>query len=365
MARPLRVEFPGALYLVTARSLPRQRLFRDSMEVEDFLSRLPELAEAFGVNCHAFCLLPDHYHLIFETPEPNLSRALHRLNAGYTARVNARRKRRGPLLQTRYRSLVVGEEWLVPLSVHVHLNPVRKRLTVEPWSYAGSSARGYSAGAAPVPGLTTARILALAGSGATYRRRMDEALAEPPPAPWKQVWRQVVLGGEALRQTVLAAVQDRDVREIPGFSTRPEGPSLDQVVALVAEQTGLSVSHLTSGKFQRVLARKVAIYLARRFTGCTLREIGEVFGVDYTTVHMAARRLEELRVTDPGVEEFVAGLEEELRRSSPPAPPAAAPVFEARVTEVGAPEPVAADPPAPAKRPEGKRRKGGGQMDLF
>lgn len=365
MARPLRVEFAGGLYLVTARSLPRQRLFRDAGEMEDFLSRLPELAEAFDVACHAFCLLPDHYHLLLETPQPNLSRALHRLNAGYTARANARRRRRGPLLQSRYRSLVLGEEWLVPLSVHVHLNPVRKRLTGDPWSYAGSSARAYAGDSGAAPGLVTARILALAGGGSAYRERMEAAIAHPPAAPWRHVWRQLVLGGADLRERVLASVEGRDVREIPGFGTRPEGPSPEQVVALVAEQTGLPVSQLISGKFQRVLARKVAIHLAWRFSGRTLKEVGEVFGIDYTTVHMAVRRLEELRARDPAVEEFVAGLEDELRRMSGPAPIPEDPGSEEMREETAAPLPAADDVAPPPGRARRRKRADGGQLDLF
>ncbi|MBE0617697.1 MAG: transposase [Proteobacteria bacterium] len=365
MARPLRVELPGGLYLVTARSLPRQRLFRGDTEVADFLSRLPELTEAFGVACHGFCLLPDHYHLLLETPQPNLSRAVHRLNAGYTARVNAHRRRRGPLLQTRYRSLVLGEEWLVPLSVHVHLNPVRKRLTADPWSYIGSSARAYAADGGPVPGLTVSRVLDLAGGRMGYGASMESAMVAPPPAPWKQVWRQVALGGEELRLRVLAALEGRDVREIPGFRERPGGLSLEKVIALVEEQTGLPASELTSGKFQRVLARKVAIHLARRFTGCTLREIGDVFGVDYTTVHMATRRLEALRTQDPAVEAFVAGLEEQLRRdlqsTSMPgeAPSGALPLIP------GGPGSAAAGPAGKAVRPVRRRRGARGQLDLF
>ncbi len=365
MARPLRVEFAGGLYLVTARSLPRQRLFRDAAEMEDFLSRLPELAEGFDVACHAFCLLPDHYHLLLETPQPNLARALHRLNAGYTARANARRRRRGPLLRSRYRSLVLGEEWLVPLSVHVHLNPVRKRLTGDPWSYAGSSTRAYAGAPGAVPGLVTARILALAGGKSAYRARIEAALDDPPAAPWRHVWRQAVLGGADLRQRVLSSVEGRDVREIPGFGTRPEGPSPEQVVALVAEQTGLPVSQLTSGKFQRVLARKVAIHLAWRFTGRTLKEIGEVFGVDYTTVHMAVRRLEELRARDPAVEEFVAGLEEELRRVPEPAPVSADPGSGEVRDGTAPPAPSADDSAPPPGRARRRRRADGGQLDLF
>lgn len=369
MARPLRVELPGGLYLVTARSLPRQRLFRDGEEVGDFLSRLPDLAEAFGVVCHGFCLLPSHYHLLLETPQANLSRALHRLNAGYTSRVNARRRRKGPLLRSRYRSLVVGDEWLVPLSVHVHLNPVRGRLTADPWSYPGSSARAYGPGCEPVPGLVTGRVLALAGGRPAYVQRVEAALRDPPPPPWPQVWRQTVLGGEELRRRVLEAVGDRDLREVSGFGSRPEGLSPAQVVDWVAEQTGVPVAQLTSGKFQRVLARKAAIYLARKLTGATLREIGELFGVDYTTVHMAVRRVEELRARDGSLDGLLVSLEEGLRQlgagGSPPVPeegreaPGAEPGTEPETG--GAPE-----APAPTRTPRPPRtKKRKDQLDLF
>ncbi len=313
MARPLRVEYPGALYLVTARTLPRQRLYRDSTELEDFLGRLPQLAEAFGAVFHAFSVLPNHYHLLVETPGGNLSRVLHRLNAGYTATVNAGRRRRGPLLQSRFRAVLTEESWLVPLSVYVHLNPTRKGLTEEPWTWPGSSARAYPPGVEEVPGLHRDRVLELAGGEEAYARKIREAMETPPRPPWKQVWRQVVLGGEDLRRRVAAALEGANPREFAGFKATPSGPSLDEVLELVSESTGLGPDEILRGKFQRLLVRKVAIYLARRFTGLTLREIGEAFGVDYTTVHMAARRLEELRRADPSVESFVSGLEQELR----------------------------------------------------
>jgi len=314
MTRPLRIEFPGALYLITARALPRQRLVRDASEIDDFLTRLPALAEGFGVVFHGFCVLPDHYHLLAETPQSNLSRALHRLNAGYTATVNARRKRKGPLLQSRYRAILLDESpWLLRLSVHVHLNPVRKRLAPDPWAYPGSSARAFAPGGAPIPGLCTSRVLDLAGGREAYARLVEKALSRPPPAPWKEVWRQTVLGGEALRQQVLAWIAGKDLREFAQFSSAPPGLGLEEVLSVVAEQTGLRPEDLLRGKFQRVLARKAAMYLTRRFTGLTLREIGEAFGVDYTTVHMAARRVEELRANDAAVDEFLRGIEEELR----------------------------------------------------
>lgn len=314
MTRPLRIEFPGALYVVTARALPRQRLFREASEAEDFVARLPALREGFGAVFHGFCMVSDHYHLLVETPRGNLSRVLHRLNAGYTATVNARRNRTGPLLHSRYRSVLIEEEpWLVRLSIHIHLNPVRKRAAKDPWEYLGSSARAFGVKAAGIPGLETSRVLDLAGGRESYRGLLEAALRKPPPAPWKEVWRQTVLGGEALRARALGGLEGKDLREYAGFSHRPEGLDLDELLALVAEHTGLRTEDIVRGKFQRVLARKAALYLARRFTGLTLREIGDAFGVDYTTVHMAARRVEELRSAEPAVDEFLLGMEEELR----------------------------------------------------
>jgi putative transposase len=351
MTRPLRIEFPGALYWVSGRALPRQRLVRDPSEVEDFLARLPALAEGFGIVFHGFCVLPDHYHLLAETPQPNLSRVLHRLNAGYTATANARRKRRGPLLQSRYRAILLDQDpWLLRLSVHVHLNPVRKRLAPDPWSYPGSSARAFAPGGAPVPGLRTSKVLGLAGGREPYARLVEEALSRPPAAPWKEVWRQTVLGGEALRQRVIAGIEGKDLREFAEFSDVPSGLGLDELLSVVAEQTGLRPEDLLRGKFQRVLARKAALYLARRFTGLTLREIGEAFGVDYTTVHMAARRVEELRTKDGAVDEFLSGIEEELRaRGHGP--------------KHGEPEPP--ENKRQRKKPSGGQEKRSAQLKLF
>jgi len=372
MSRPLRVEFPGALYLVTARAAARQRLFREDGERQDFLARLPELTGAYGAVFHGFCVLPDHYHLLVETPNGNLSQVIHRLNAGYTAALNARRRRRGSLLQSRYRALLLDEDWLVPLSIHVHLNPVRKRLTPDPWSYAGSSAAGYGRAEVLVPGLNTDRVLGLAGGRKAYAESLDSALLNRPPAPWKQVWRQVVLGGEELRQRVMYAVRDRDVREVPGFSPRPSGSSLSRVLTVVSESTGLDPSQLTTGKYQRVLARKVAIYLARRFTSCTLKEIGDAFGVDYTTVHMAVRRVDERRAEDSVLDDLLTALEEELSREQEGRQPVAE---EQSAVSPSSPQPPAVPvaeeeeaggaTPAEGRGRRSRRRKEGGQLDLF
>lgn len=355
MARPLRVEFPGALYWITAQAVPRQRLFRDDGDTADFAGRLPDLVAGFEAVFHGFCLLPARYDLLLETPRANLSRLLHRLNSGYTASANARRRRTGPLLRSRYAAVLLDEPWLLRLSVHLHAAPVREKRCRDPWAFPGSSARAYAPGGISVPGLTTDRVLGLAGGRERYARLLEEALADPPLSPRGAVWRQVALGGEELRQRVLAAAEGKDLREIAGFRAPRGGATLDEVVKAVAERTGLAPDEIRAGKFQRVLARKAALYLARRFTPCTLREIGDAFGVDYTTVHMASRRVETLRREDAGVEAFLSGLEEELRARKPPA---------ASPGEGAAPVPSARRGGRQARKPSGPPPERG-QLKLF
>ncbi len=344
MARPLRLEFPGGVYLVTARTRPRVRLFRSAEDLERLAARIADLVRAHGAVVHAFCFLPDHYHLLVETPRGNLSRVVHRLNAGIAA--SRRPRSGGALFRGRYRALAIEPgAWLVPLSIHVHLNPVRRKAAADPWSYPGSSAPAYAG--LPVEGVSTDRVLALAGGADAYRRRLEEARARPAGRPWKEAWQGVALGGPEFVERIRSMLSGRDLREIPGFGRRGRGPGMDEVVAHVAAFTGLSPEEILRGKYQRVLARRAAMYLARRCTDLTLRRIGEAFGVDYTAVHMAVRRLDEQRREDPVLDAFLEELEAGFRAE-------AAREGDGR--------------PAPRARRRQRRETGpetGGQMSLF
>ena len=102
MARPLRVEFPDAAYHVMARGNERRSVFRDDVDRRRFLATLGELVERFGVRVHAYCLMPNHYHLLLDTPQANLSQAIGWLQVTYTVRFNCRHRRSGHLFQGRF-----------------------------------------------------------------------------------------------------------------------------------------------------------------------------------------------------------------------------------------------------------------------
>lgn len=126
MARALRIERAGGRFHVTARGNERKNIFRDDTDHFHFLELLSQLGERFGVRVHAYVLMDNHYHLLLETPEANLSRAMHWLNASYCVWFNRRHRRHGHLLQGRFGALVVEDDagWQ-EVGRYVHLNPVR------------------------------------------------------------------------------------------------------------------------------------------------------------------------------------------------------------------------------------------------
>ena len=128
MARQLRVEYPGAIYHVTCRMLgdSRSRLFRDNADFDRFLLRLSERVEQYNIRLYMYTLMLNHVHLVFETPEGNISRFMHSMTTAYTVYYNLRHKRHGHLFDGRFKAkLVDGDNYLLALSRYVHLNPVK------------------------------------------------------------------------------------------------------------------------------------------------------------------------------------------------------------------------------------------------
>ena len=128
MARPLRLEFAGALYHVTACGNERHNIFLGNIDDNRgaFLDVLASTCERFNWICHAYCLMTNHYHLLVETPDANLSKGMHQLNGVYTQYVNRRHGRVGHLFQGRFKGILVERDsYLLELARYVVLNPVR------------------------------------------------------------------------------------------------------------------------------------------------------------------------------------------------------------------------------------------------
>ena len=132
MVRPLRIEFPGAVYHITARGNARAKIFKDDADRDAFLSVLEQVLTQFDWLLHAYCLMDNHYHLMIETTEANLSAGMRQLNGVYTQRFNRRHRRVGHVFQGRFKAIVVDRDsYLLELCRYVVLNPVRARMVRE------------------------------------------------------------------------------------------------------------------------------------------------------------------------------------------------------------------------------------------
>ncbi len=117
MSRPIRIEFSGALYHVTSRGDRREAIYEDDEDRIRFLEILQNVITDFNWTCHAYCLMTNHYHLVIETPDANLSKGMRQLNGVYTQASNRRHQRSGHLFQGRYKAILVdADAYLLELS---------------------------------------------------------------------------------------------------------------------------------------------------------------------------------------------------------------------------------------------------------
>jgi len=272
MARPLRIEFPGALYHVTSRGNARQRVFRDDEDRELFLATLAWVVERFGWRCHAYCLMDNHIHLLIDTPQPNLSRGMRQLNGVYTQRFNRRHGKVGHLFQGRYKAILVEKEgYLLELARYIVLNPVRAKMVKTPERYPWSSYQPML-GLAPVPpALAIEWVLdQFARTRATARRRYAKFVHDGigVPGPWEEVKGQVLLGSEAFIERLAPQLQECSTREIPKRQRLVHRPPLRTLLAGTDSKT----------------ARNIAMAQAYLKHGYTLSEISHAVGLHYATI---------------------------------------------------------------------------------
>ena len=142
MSRPLRIDIPDGWYHALSRGLGKRVIFEDARDHEHFLELLGGMVGRYGVRLHAYVLMHNHYHLLIQTPQANLSRAMQWLNVSYGVWFNKRHDRVGPLFQGRFKALPVEAEgsWALQASVYLHLNPVRNGLVQakEGWMYSSA-----------------------------------------------------------------------------------------------------------------------------------------------------------------------------------------------------------------------------------
>jgi putative transposase len=277
--RQLRPDFAGALHHVYSRGIDGRDIFRNDDDRLFFLHWLGLVVEKFGWIVHVYTLMSNHFHLMIETPEANLSRGMQQLLTNYAQMFNAtsdgnaqgrsrkRRRRRGSLFEGRFKShLVEKESYLLELSRYIVLNPVRAGMVERPEDYVWSSYRA-AMGLDPAPSwLTTSWVFSkfgptIADARPEYRRFVDAGLGIER-TPWDDLRHQIYLGtAEWLAETRAWVEGEERSIEIPKVQRFIARPAAQRVLEVVAEVMDVSVADIVEdrGGLPRMLAAHLAV----------------------------------------------------------------------------------------------------------
>ncbi|MDD3926350.1 MAG: transposase [bacterium] len=273
MARPIRIEYPGAVYHITARGNAGWPIYQDEKDRELFLELLGDITEQFEWQLYAYCLMGNHYHLLLETPGGELSRGMQKLNSVYTQKFNRKHNRTGHIFQGRFKSLLVEKEnYLLELCRYISLNPVRAGMVKDPSDWHWSSYRATIGEDESPKWLETEWILNQFGSeAASARRRYADFIAEGMKSQGQLPIgeERVALGSESFKTTLEEAIKGkRQLAEVPRYQRMLGRPALEEIFK--------DISHKQE--------RDGAIYKAAREHGYRQREIGDYLGLHHSTI---------------------------------------------------------------------------------
>jgi len=321
MARPLRIQYPGAVYHVTCRGNERRNIFEDDEDRRIFLRFIAQSINIYSVKLHAYVLMGNHFHLLVETPLGNLGEFMRHFNITYTGSFNRRHKRVGHLYQGRYKSILVEKEsYLSILSRYIHLNPIRvkalekapdKKKLEELLRYPWSSLPGYLD-----KGKRSGMIdytLALAPYGGdtdrgrkAYQKQLIADIAEGLDVKG-DVFAQSIIGGDEFIQWVKDTFLDeKEQREQPSIGQIKQHRQKEAILQLIEKETG---KNLDSLKQEKGDLRRMAMELLYRYSGIKGPEIGELFDVDYSVVSQERKRFRERLKQQSALKDIVERLE--------------------------------------------------------
>jgi putative transposase len=286
MSRPLRIEYPGAVYHVTSRGNEKKPVFKDDTDRDNFLNALKHVNKRYNWICHAYCLMTNHYHLLIETPDGNLSIGMRQLNGVYTQLFNKWHNRTGHLFQGRYKAILIQKDsHLLEVCRYVVLNPVRAKMIERPEDWKWSSYLATAGRAKPHPCLTTDWVL---GQFSRKRGKAEQEYRQfvhwgiGQKTIWTEVRGQSLLGEDTFMDKLTDRLKKhKDITEIPRSQRYATRPALAVLLpdGIVEDQK----------KLKRRLSQAVEQH------GYRQSELARHVGVHYSTISRWLREYENAR----------------------------------------------------------------------
>jgi REP element-mobilizing transposase RayT len=327
MARPLRIQYENGYYHVTCRGNARDDIFVDDTDRNAFLELLARSAEIYQVDILAFVLMTNHFHIVIKTPLANLQEFMRHFNISYTSWFNHRHHRVGHLYQGRYKSFVIdADNYLMEVSRYVHLNPVRiKKNEILPVKDRRKHLRNYQWSSYPDYIRETTRYSWLnrqevlgyfrddnPGGRKAYARFVESGLSLDIPTPLEKGKGHGIIGDKSFIEKISARYfKSMEKREVPALRKIEQQINPGRILDAVAVVSGAEKPAFLARGYQGI-ARGLAMELLYRHGGLSQREIGELMGIDYSSVSVGRKRFRSLTEQDKECENLVTRIQEIL-----------------------------------------------------
>lgn len=298
MARPLRIEYPNAWYHIMSRGRRSEDIFLGTMDYEMFIDLLRESCTMWNLRIVAYCLMPNHYHLLVQTPEGNIARCMRHINGVYTQRFNRTHSCDGQLFRGRYKSILVdGDSYLLELVRYIHRNPIKAGLVDKLSGYPWSSHIGYISVAKKWDWLHKEFVFSLLTADRQhwlidYRKFVSATCEEEISGVLhKKKWPSV-LGPESFVDWVKGKYYRLGPNpDVP--QAKELAPSAETIVTAVCNYYHVGINDIDRsrrGYFNE--PRNVAVFLVRKLRGDSLKVIGQRFGMEkYSSVSSIIDRM--------------------------------------------------------------------------
>jgi REP element-mobilizing transposase RayT len=309
MARPFRLSGENCLYHITSRGNDHKRIYVIPGNYERFLDYVKQAKERYRFYLYAYCLMPNHFHLLLETRLPNISKIMQYINSSYTTYYNIRHHRCGHLFQGRFKSLVVDRDnYFLEVSRYIHLNPVRAGIVKDPMAYNWSSFNEYLGNKHKYIDNDQVRQY-IRMDRHQYRNFVLDGVNKAPDLMSK-VYAGFLLGTDSFIKNQLKNLEAQTSSAEVSHKKELKDDKMRamEIVQTVADYYRTTLDKLKASKTRPMRVKQIMIYLLRSFTGLTNREIGDLMGMRYSAVSKTGLNIEHLMEVDKKVRRAINGL---------------------------------------------------------
>ncbi len=289
MARPTRIEFAGAHYHVFARGDRKDNIFLCSYDYQKFLQKLKETLVKFNVDCVAYALMPNHYHLYLVTNEPNLTQTMHYLNTSYTNWFKRKHEIVGHVFQGRYKALLIDkDEYMDRVIDYIHLNPVKSGIEELPWNYKWSSCKSYCSGKDHHEIISMDLYFRLSNLDfKDYKQHIFKS--KNYDLPHRNLYKSVAIGSDEFKKNVEDKMNNKDENYYEPSTKMHYTRDYKNILNIIAEYFEISEKIILKN-FYRNHYKKYFIFFLKKYTRLKNADIADIYKIKESAITQIFRR---------------------------------------------------------------------------